>query len=121
MPIKQLTITMAAAALFAVVGSTSGSAQENCGRQYERVTEASCSRHATAKCSITTTRAASPAHRPDRAGKAIVTIGMTTIAAGMTTTAAAMTTSAEIGADNRLALRPKTILSRRQVHVIPTA
>jgi hypothetical protein len=40
MPIKQLTITMAAAALFAVVGSASGSAQENCGRQYQRVTEA---------------------------------------------------------------------------------
>ena len=40
MPIKHLTITMAAAALFAVVGSTSGSAQENCGRQYQRVTEA---------------------------------------------------------------------------------
>jgi hypothetical protein len=40
MTIKQLTITMAAAALFAVVGSASGSAQENCGAMYQRVTEA---------------------------------------------------------------------------------
>ena len=40
MPIKQLTITMAAAALFAVVGSASGSAQENCGVMHQHVTQA---------------------------------------------------------------------------------
>jgi len=40
MSIKQLTITMAAAALFAVVGSASGSAQENCGVMHQHVTQA---------------------------------------------------------------------------------
>jgi len=40
MPIKHLTITMAAAALFAVAGSASGSAQENCGVMHQHVTQA---------------------------------------------------------------------------------
>lgn len=37
---RQPAIAMAAAALFAVVGSTAVSAQENCGFMYQRVMEA---------------------------------------------------------------------------------
>ena len=40
MSIKRPTIAIAAAALFAAVGSTSVSAQENCGFMYQRVMEA---------------------------------------------------------------------------------
>jgi hypothetical protein len=40
MSIKRPTIAVAAAALFAAVGSTSVSAQENCGFMYQRVMEA---------------------------------------------------------------------------------
>jgi len=40
MSIKQPTIALAAAALFATVGSASVSAQENCGFMYQRVMEA---------------------------------------------------------------------------------
>jgi uncharacterized protein YjbJ (UPF0337 family) len=39
------------------------------------------------KCSITTTRGASPGHRPNQYGTAIIDIGMTTIASAMTTIA----------------------------------
>ena len=40
MSIKRPTIAVAAAALFAAVGSTSVSAQENCGFMYQRVMKA---------------------------------------------------------------------------------
>jgi hypothetical protein len=40
MSIKRPTIAIAAAALFAAVGATSVSAQENCGFMFERVMEA---------------------------------------------------------------------------------
>jgi hypothetical protein len=40
MSLKQSTIAMSAAALFAVAGSTSASAQENCGFMYQHVIEA---------------------------------------------------------------------------------
>ena len=40
MPFKNPAIAIAAAALFAVAGSASVSAQENCGFQYQRVMEA---------------------------------------------------------------------------------
>src|SRR5216110_2015374 len=40
MSIKQPTMAIAAAALFAAIGSTSASAQENCGFMYQRVMEA---------------------------------------------------------------------------------
>jgi hypothetical protein len=40
MSLKQPAIAMAAAVLFAVVGSTAVSAQENCGFMYQRVMEA---------------------------------------------------------------------------------
>jgi hypothetical protein len=40
MSLKQPAIAIAAAALFAVVGSASASAQENCGFMYGRVMEA---------------------------------------------------------------------------------
>ena len=40
MSFKQPAIAMAAAALFAVAGSGTVSAQENCGFMYQRVTEA---------------------------------------------------------------------------------
>jgi hypothetical protein len=40
MSIKQPTMAIAAAAMFAAVGSASASAQENCGFMYQRVMEA---------------------------------------------------------------------------------
>ena len=40
MALKQPVIAIAAAALFALVGSASASAQENCGSMYNRVMEA---------------------------------------------------------------------------------
>jgi hypothetical protein len=40
MSLQQPAIAMAAAALFAVVGSTAVSAQQNCGFMYQRVMEA---------------------------------------------------------------------------------
>jgi hypothetical protein len=58
------------------------------------------------KCSITTTRGASPGHRPDRYGTAIIDIGMTTIAVGMTTIASVMTTIAGVGAGSHAPYGP---------------
>jgi hypothetical protein len=40
MSLKQPVIALAAAALFSVAGLTSASAQENCGRMYQRVMQA---------------------------------------------------------------------------------